>query len=367
MIDHRITRRRFLATSAAVTAATFCHSLGTFAADQSAAYPDRFQQDGGLVVLPSKGTLYIASDFHTRHSDYRKWLAATQLVEKLKGGEDVYGLILGDAADIKPGDTAAEKDGDSRIIDHIRELQQSLGPVGRRLIFILGNHEAASVQVYGLLKQHFNLNSQNRRRLISLLYNSEEGAYYRQFNFLERITDEQYAYLKGLPVAVLSKSGLLAVHAAPAKSANAVGDLVAKRPKILEQLLWSRPVEIQISEPNYTAADLLGFLKLMANSTLLIAGHTPLSSLPDSWIHHGVGIYGDRQIILATSYGSLPGQKSHLVLDLSQSYRAAQDLTPGRHILPLDSTPTTQPAADAQRPVDCVAQMSEMTNRLEFC
>jgi hypothetical protein len=329
------------------------------AADQPAAYPDRFQQDGGLVVLPSKGTLYIASDFHTRYTDYRKWLAATQLPEKLKAGEDVYGLILGDAADIKPGDTAAEKGGDSRIIDHIRELQQSLGPAGRRFIFILGNHEAASVQIYGLLKREFELTPQNRRRLINLLYNSEDGAYYQQFNFLERITDEQYAYLKGLPVAVLSKSGLLAVHAAPSKSATGLGDLVAKRPKVLEQLLWSRPVEIQIKEPNYSSTDLLTFLKLMANSSLLIAGHTPLSSLPDSWIHHGLGMYADRQIILGTSYGSLPGQKSHLVLDLARSYRTTQDLTPGRQIFPLEPTPTTQPAAEAREAGDCMTCVLE--------
>ncbi|HEX2973008.1 MAG TPA: metallophosphoesterase [Tepidisphaeraceae bacterium] len=328
------------------------------AADQPAVYPNRFQRDGGLVVLPSQGTLYIASDFHTRYTDFKRWLAATQLVEKLKAGEDVYGLILGDAADVKPGDAEAEPEGDSRIIDHIRQLQESLGDRAHRVIFILGNHEAANIEIYALLKEHFSLNAQNRRRLINLLYNSEDGAYYRQFNFLERISDEQFEYLKKLPVAVLSKSGLLAVHAAPSKSAVAVTDLVKKRPKVLEELLWSRPAEIQAKEPNYTAADLLAFLRIVQNSSLLITGHTPLGHLPESWIRNGLGVYADRQIILGTSYGALPNQKSHLVFDLAKSWRMPLDLAPGQQILPLYPAATSQPAAQAPMAEECVACMS---------
>lgn len=353
-----ISRRRLLVGGAGIVAGAVACPLG-WGAEEAGGYSDRFQRDGGLVILPSKGRLYITSDFHTRYADYRKWLAATQIVEKLKGGEDVYGLILGDAADAKPGDMAAEKEGDSRIIDHIQELQHSLGEAGRRLLFILGNHEAANIHIYGLLKQNFDLTAQTRRRVINLLYNSEDGAYYRQFNFLERITDQQYAYLKDLPVAVLGKGGVLAVHAAPAKSATGLADLVARRPKILDELLWARPVEIQSKEPNYTKEDLIRFLKLMGDSSLLIAGHTPLGSLPDSWIRHGVGIYGDRQIILATSYGSLPGQKSHLVLDLGQRYGGAQDLVPGRQILPLEAVATTQPGACSTRSGECMAYRLE--------
>ena len=351
-----ISRRVFLAQASALGLAAAVVRQPAFAAVPASvpapAYPDKFHQDGGLVIVPSKGKLYIASDFHTRHADFQKWLTKTSIVEKLRNEKDAYGLILGDAVDMKPNDPQAEKDGDSRIVDKIREIQTTLGEDGKRLIFIQGNHESEVVRVYGLLKKHFALDAKNRARLIAALYASQDGLFYQQFNFLERISDEQFAYLKELPVAVLTKSGVVGVHAGPSKSAKTSKDLANKTEAIVDELVWSRPAEIaEIPGKGYTPEDLAAFLEVMEGSGLVVSGHTPLSSLLPEWVQNGIGVFAERQIILATSYGSAPGDKSYLVLDLAKRYTGAQDLPPGKELQILEPKVGLAPPACLTRQI----------------
>ena len=94
------------------------------------------------LVLPDQGTVYVATDFHAQWSNFNRWLAQTNLVERIDAGENVYGLILGDAVDHKPGDPIFEPYGDVKIVDQIMQLQQRLGE--ERLIYIRGNHELAA-------------------------------------------------------------------------------------------------------------------------------------------------------------------------------------------------------------------------------
>ena len=90
-------------------------------------YPNQVTRDGELVVLPDKGTVYVATDFQAQWSNFNRWLTQTKLVERIEAGEDVYGLILGDAVDHKPGDPIFEPDGDVKIVDRIMQLQEQLG------------------------------------------------------------------------------------------------------------------------------------------------------------------------------------------------------------------------------------------------
>jgi hypothetical protein len=322
MIDHSISRRAFLAAGIA--------GIAGIAAGAPAAYPDQFHTDGGLVILPSTGTLYVASDFHTRHADFQRWLERTDIIARLKNEQDTYALILGDAVDEKFNDPQAEKDGDTRIVNRIRQIQAELGPAGKKLIFILGNHEQVCMEVYDALKKQYNMTPATQARLVNALYASGQGGFYRQFNFLERMNDEHLAWFRTLPVAVLGKSGLAFVHAGPSRSAASLADLTAMKPEVLQELLWTRPEEIL--PDGHTAAELVAFLKLMNEASLLICGHTPLGSLPQNWIREGLGIFARQQVILATSYGSIADDKRYLVLDLGRNYRLAGDLRAGSEI-----------------------------------
>ena len=347
MSQYHLSRRNFLRGSSAIAIGSLMGEL-LRAAEPAAppAYPDQFQIDNGLVVLPSKGRLYIASDFHTRHADFQKWLTKTSIVQRLKNEPDTYGLILGDVLDVKPGDPHAEKGGDMKILDRIREIQTSLGKDGRRFIFILGNHESEVARIYGILKTHFALNAANRQRLIAALYNCQDGLFYQQFNAMERINDEQVAYLRTLPVGVLCKNGLICTHAGPAKSAKSPKDLATKLEPVVEDLVWSRPAEIaEIPGKGYSPDQLSDFLKMMEFSGLLVTGHTPLGSLPPTWLKNNVGVYGDKQLILATSYGSEPCNKSYLIMDLAKRYDAVADVAPGKELQVLEEKPAAKAAA----------------------
>ena len=81
-------RRTFLGTAAACAA-----PWSVLAQEAQALYPDRFQIDGGLVVLPGKGKLYVASDFHSRWRQFQEWMDKTDLVARLKGDPDVAEVV----------------------------------------------------------------------------------------------------------------------------------------------------------------------------------------------------------------------------------------------------------------------------------
>lgn len=327
-----LSRRALLAGGAGAAATLMMNGLvPAQPATAPAAYPNRFHRDGGLVIIPDKGELYVASDFHTRHKDFQQWLDDTQLLKKLKDREDVYGVIVGDAVDEKFNDAQAEKDGDTKIIERIREIQAD-GEAGKRFLFFQGNHEYEVVRIYEAIhkdekirQQIGPLDEKKFKWVVRAIFNGPNGLHFQQFNFLERITPQQYEFLKGLPVAVLVKNGLVLTHAGPAQTAQSPQSIVKQEKQVVEETLWPRPVEVQ-PEGGYSKEHVDQFLKVMENSGLLIVGHTPLGGLPQQWLRDGFGVYGKHQIIMATSYGSEPGEKTHFAIDLSKRYNSEADV-----------------------------------------
>ena len=293
-------------------------------------YPNQIQ-NGDLVMLPDHGTVYIATDFHTHFRDFNQWLKRTKLIKRIQAGEDVYGLILGDIIDQKPGDALFEPFGDAKIIKKIMQLQKQLGSKGERLIYIKGNHEFAAATTYAMLKKS-GMNADNRQRMTNLLYKSPQGAYFQQFNFIERMTDEHYDYLINLPTVVVAINGFVGIHAGPSRSAKNLAELVRPTQKVLDELLWSRPAAVQIG--GYKPSQTKDFLKRVGGN-LLISGHTPLSYLPKKSVKNGVARIGKHQIIFATGYGASPDSRSYLVIDLSKKYESVFDLKYGVEIQPL--------------------------------
>jgi len=332
------TRRAFLAGAAVLGAGALLEGAGLpwlsglLERLPAALASPPLRREGGLVRLPSRGTLYVASDFHARYADFKKWLAITDLPARLAGEKDAYGLILGDAVDIKGSDSEADKEGDRRILDDLMKLRSDTGGEKSRLVFIQGNHEFEVVKAYRLLLDDHGLNEGNRDELVKKLYEGKNGSFYRQFNFLERITPEQFRFLETRPTLTLCDRGLVGVHAGPSRSLASLKDVVDLKSKVIDEIVWSRPAEIK--DQGYTAEDMKRFL-LLTGGRLILSGHTPLGYLPESWIRHGVGICYGKQIILATSYGSSGGAKSWLKLDLSRAFGKAEDLASGKEIFPL--------------------------------
>jgi len=298
---------------------------------QLADYPNQLTRDGELVILPDHGTVYLGTDFHGKLHYFEQWLKQTALIEQIDSGEDVYGLILGDVIDHKLTESIPDPDGDAKIVDQIRHSQQQLGIKGKRLIYLKGNHELAATEAYAMLKKN-GMDASNRKQLIDLLYKSAQGSYFRQFNFIERMTDEQYDYLVNLPVIAVGKNGMVAVHAGTSPSAMNIADLVHPNQTVLNQLLWGRPSIAMAG--GYTASQTQTFLERIGG-TFLIVGHTPLNYLPRKGIRHGVSLLSKKQLIFSTGYGAQPGVSSYLAIDLSKMYASVFALKYKAEIYPL--------------------------------
>lgn len=307
----------------------YLSALEAAEAKSLADYPNQVTRDGALVVLPDKGTVYVATDFQAQWSNFDRWLTQTKLVERIEAGEDVYGLILGDAVDHKPGDPIFEPYGDLKIVDRIIQLQAQLG--AERLIYLRGNHEFASADAYAMLKKA-GMNADNRRDMIAQLYQTAHGAYFKQFNFIERMTDEHYDYLTSLPTIAVGKNGFVGVHAGTSRSAKNLADLVRPSKKVLDELLWGRPTIVLRS--GYTPSQTAEFLKRIGGQVLAV-GHTPLAAFSKDEVGDGVARLGKHQLIFSTGYGAEPGVRSYLTIDLSKRYNAVTELKYGAEIYPL--------------------------------
>lgn len=339
--DEQVSRREFLRTGASIGGllllnwwgSGFASSLETILSELDSSEP--FRRTGGLVFLPDHGKLFVASDFHTRFADFEIWLQRTGIVDRLRNGEDVYGLIVGDVVDRKPGDIHAEDDGDTRIIERIREIQNNVDLQGERFLYIQGNHENRCVSIYEKLIKDEAMTPSNQQQVVKNLFSGERGSYYQQFNFVSRMNEDRYQYLKELPVAVITENGIVGIHAGPSRSLSYPKDIVSLNETVVQEILWSRPVEVR--KDGYDADDLSVFLQRMNDSSLIVSGHTPLRYLPEEFIRDNVGEYGGHQIILATSYGSEPAEKSFLVLDLKTAYESTSELRAGEEIMLLES------------------------------
>ena len=298
---------------------------------QLADYPNQLERNGELVVLPDHGIVYLGTDFHGKLRYFEQWLKQTALIEQIDSGKDVYGLVLGDVVDHKLTEPILDPDGDAKIVDQIRHFQTQLGDKGTRLIYLKGNHELKATETYARLKKS-GMNTNNRKNLIDWLYKSAQGDYFRQFNFIERMTDEQYDYLVNLPVIAVGKNGMVAVHAGTPPAAMNIVDLAHPSQKVLDQLLWGRPAIAMAG--GYTAAQTQDFLKRIGGS-FLIVGHTPLNYMPQKSIKNGVSLLNKKQLIFSTGYGAQPGVPSYLTIDLSKTYNSVFELKHKVEIWPL--------------------------------
>lgn len=316
-------------------------AVTTAEAKTLAHYPNAVTRDNHVLVLPDHGTLYIVSDLHAHWDDFNQWLHLTQLVPRIQAGEDVYGLILGDAVDYKPEEPRHPPYGDIQIVDRVMALQAELGDAGKRLIYLRGNHEFAAADAYAMLKRQ-GMTAANQERFVQALYDSPLGAYYEQFNFIERMTDTHYEFLMSLPTVVIGKKGFVGIHAGPARFVRNLADVVAPNPKTLEELLWHRPA-IAVSG-GYTLAHIENFLEAIQGN-ILVVGHTPIRYFPIQNIRDGIATFGESQLIFSTGYSGPPGIPTYIEIDLAETYASVDALKLGVNIHHLYEEPP-EPESD---------------------
>ncbi len=306
----------------------------------------------------------MASDLHGHLGDFEALLRRSRALERIAEGEDLYLILTGDVPDVarhRAVDPSVPPDGDLAILDRLLAAKAELGPRGERIVYVEGNHDfhvariccevARYLCVQGLAEEP----DEEAPPAAPPGAYADYCAYYREaygeavfaanmapYDMVPRARPEHLGFLKGGPIlVVLGASGALVAHAgAPRMAAwpRGRGLREAIDTSSRDELRDSSPEEYYASpyhqllnnrfrSGDYSQGDLAAFLEVFGAGAL-ITGHTPLpylldferrAPLPGCGFEAGVGVIGERQIVMCTSFGAFtPSWKRYLELDLAR-------------------------------------------------
>lgn len=259
-----------------------------------------------IVRLPSEGLMYVINDLHGNFRDFRRVVYSHNIYDKLFN-EDCYLVVNGDIVDYK-GD--CQVNGDAKILLALMNLRDKLEESDRedRLILLLGNHEKEAISVY----EKFGKEGMVDDKVIGKLYDDNMcGHIYKQYNFMERINDEFYGFLKTFKLAVQCENGVYVAHANLPFEYSYDG---------LEDLLWERE-----GVGNCT------------DSKMVVVGHTEFEGIEKYGCVYDEKrkiAFDDKKVVMAPSYGKIGEIGVYLALRLDKEY-SVSDLKMGRELIPL--------------------------------
>ena len=322
-----------------------------------------------IVTLPREGRAVIVSDLHGHTGDWAAIQATTRALERIADGEDLYLLITGDVPDVarhRALDPAVPPDGDVRILDELVQLRAALGARAGRVIYLEGNHDFHVSRICHEVNT-FLLGERGAPRdgaplpvdpeayqAFCARYRAVQGERIYENNVLPydmvpRARREHLALFAAAPIlAVLPGAGVLVTHAGPPRMAGwragdleraiAGADRAAMRdaePEAYYGAPYHQLLNGRFRGGDYGLHDVDAFLAAF-NASLLVTGHTPHpylidhergGALPGCSFQDGLGVIGERQVVLCSSFGAFrPGLKRVLELDLARRYDGAAQL-----------------------------------------
>lgn len=324
-----------------------------------------------VLTLPSSGRAIVVSDLHGNSADWEAFLKRSSALERIAAGEDLWLILTGDVPDVarhRLVDPRVPLDGDVQILDSLLAARAALGPRAERIVYVEGNHDfhVARVAAEGAAfvaqrsgspapnpERHPTLAPEDYERFTQSYRRSYGEAVFANniapYDMAPRARREHLQFVTGGPVlVVMPGAGVAVAHAGPARphsrspaalqaeiaSANPADLREANAPEYFgsayHQLLNNR-----FRHGDYTLEDLSAFLSLYG-CAVLVTGHTPHpylldletgSPLPQCSFRDGLGLIGDRQIVLCTSFGAfLPRYKRYLEFSLASRYADASAL-----------------------------------------
>ena len=262
--------------------------------------------EGGLIYLPSKGSVIVIGDLHGDLESLIFILKASNFIERLKSENQVCTLFLGDYGD--RGSYSVE-------VYYVVLALKSM--FKEKVILLRGNHEGPKDMEFRphdlpyFLRSRFGANWKKvygeLRELFDLLYHSA-------------VVEGKYLMLHGgLPEDMMSLSDIAWAHEAhPAKSH-------------LEEILWSDPGEEETSYPSPRGAGRI-FGREVTSTTLdrlgvrtLIRSHEPCD---------GIAVQQKGRILTLFSRKGPPyynSQAAYLEVDLTKEAMDAYGLAKKAH------------------------------------
>lgn len=325
-----------------------------------------------VLRIPPRGRALIVSDLHGNWDDWQAFLRQSRAWERLEAGEDLWVILTGDVPDVlrhRTIDSRVPVDGDVQILDDLLAAKARLGERGERIVYAEGNHDfhVARVSLEAAhseaLRQGFDPPAPDSFPVVGIEAYQRFAERYREsfgdavlannvlpYDMVPRARSEHLRLITTGPVVVVLEGPRVAiVHAGPVSGAASF-EPSALRSAIEgahpEQLRNVAP-EVYFASPyhqllngrfrhgDYTLEDVGDFAALYECGAL-VSGHTPhpylldleqSKPLPDCAFTRGVGLIGERQLVLCTSFGAFhPELKRYLELDLSKPYPDARAL-----------------------------------------
>lgn len=347
---------------------------------------------GRLLMLPKRGRALVVSDLHGHVGDWRAFCAASGIVERLRGGDDVWLLLTGDVPDVarhRSVDATVPPDGDVTILDEIMRLKRELGPRGERVVYLEGNHDfhlarlSREIVRYHAGQRGGKMPAEDDLPTFSAEEREAYFTYYREtygdavfvnnigpYDMILRVRPDHVAFIDSTPiVAVAEHAGVVVTHAGPPRMKRRRGNALKREidqadraqlrrapPEDYYESVYHQLLNNRFRNGDYDLQDLGRFLEVF-RSTSLIAGHTPHPYLVDFELQqplaecsftNGVGVVGGQQLVLCTSFGAFhPRLKRYLEFDLGTRYPSAQALVESEGVVrPVYPDPATVPEAE---------------------
>ncbi|MCA8924595.1 MAG: metallophosphoesterase [Planctomycetes bacterium] len=326
---------------------------------------------GRIVSLPRKGKALIVSDLHGHVGDWRAFCSASGVLERLRGGDDVWLVVTGDVPDVarhRTVDPSVPPDGDVTILEELMRLKRELGARGERVVYLEGNHDFHLARLAReIVRYHAGQRGGRMPSDADLPTFTEEEreqyfAYYREtygdavfvnnigpYDMILRVQPEHVQFIDSTPVlAVAEHAGVVVTHAGPPRMKRRRPAALKKEidqadraqlrrapPEDYYDSVYHQLLNNRFRNGDYDLGDLGRFLEVF-KSTTLVAGHTPHPYLIDFDLQQplegcrfveGVGMIGGQQLVLCTSFGAFhPRLKRYLEVDLAQRHPNAEAL-----------------------------------------
>lgn len=325
-----------------------------------------------VLRIPPRGRALIVSDLHGNWADWEAFLRQSRAYERLESGEDLWLVLTGDVPDVlrhRSIDARVPVDGDVQILDDLLAAKARLGDRGERIVYAEGNHDfhVARVSLEAARSEAVREGRESPdpgefpvvgleayQRFVRRYQESYGDAVLANnvipYDMVPRVRSEHLRLITTGPVVVVFEgAGVAVVHAGPVGGAGDFepdllrvaieqahpGQLANVSPEDYFAAPYHQVLNNRFRHGDYTLGDVDEFARLFG-CRALVSGHTPHpylldleqgKPLPDCTITRGVGLIGERQLVLCTSFGAFhPELKRYLELDLSKAYPDARAL-----------------------------------------
>lgn len=241
-----------------------------------------------MLCLPGEGSLYVAGDLHNHVRNFQRFQKAADL-----GNNPGRHVILQEL--IHGGDLGAS--GEDRSLGLLLEALQWSAAFPGRVHFLLANHDMAQVLNIAIMKDGYDL-TERFSRYINLTYGPNAP----------QVHDALAAYIRALPLAAITVTGIFLSHSLPAARDLTTFDRTVVR-RDLTPDDWARTGSIyQMIWGRNQTQEVLDRASKMWYADLFVCGHQAQEA--------GSKTIGDRLLIIDSSHN----HGVYLPIDLTRGY-----------------------------------------------